>query len=449
MSDLRVSFALHEAQQEIHNAAARFAVVVAGRRFGKTTYAIIRGIIEGLLETNARGVALADDSEVLYIGTTLEQARRNAWNLLKKYADPVIRLDSAGRKMIFENQSYVVLVTGVRIRLLGMDNPDSARGMKIRFAILDEYAQMPETVWPEIIRPALMDTQGGALFIGTPKGRNHFFKLFHEVKKGLRGPEWAAFNYSSFANTFMSRKEVESAAIELTRGTPHLMAQEIEAKFTEPGGEIFNPGMFPIREDEPTSGSYHIAVDLAGFIESREGITQRDESAIAVVKVFPLEGRRSNSFLSHGWWVRDIIHGQWDVRTTAFNILQAAVKYQVQRVGIESGALKNAVSGYLNEYIRDFNRPLHLEDLHHNNRSKHDRVRWALEGRAQKGRIFLAPGDWNEEFIAQACGFPSRLVHDDLIDAVAYIDQMATNTMYDVEALESIRFEPMDDASGY
>jgi hypothetical protein len=448
-----VRFGLHAAQQEIHNHPARFKVVVCGRRFGKTTYAIIKCIVEGLRETNDYGDPLTDDSEVVYIGTTLEQARRNAWHILKKLSEPVIGHDANGRALVYENQSMVVLLNGVRIRLLGMDNPDAARGMKLRFATLDEYAQMPEMAWPEIIRPALMDTRGQALFIGTPKGMNHFYRLFHEVDKGQRGPDWAAFNFSSFQNTFMSEDEVRSAAIELTRGTPHLMEQEINAKFVNPGGEVFSPDMFPIREHEPDAGTYQIAVDLAGFIDSREGIKQRDETAIAVVKVYPLSrqeaGGLTGAFGAWGWYVKDILHGQWDVRRTAFNIMSMAAKYQVSSVGIEKGALKYAVDGYLSEYTREFNRIIRVEELTHGNKSKYDRIRWALEGRAHKGRISLAPGAWNEAFIQQACGFPSKLVHDDLLDAVAYVDQIATNTVFDLDAFEAVRFEPLDEDAGY
>jgi len=129
--------------------------------------------------------------------------------------------------------------------------------------------------------------------------------------------------------------------------------------------------------------------------------------------------------------------------------MNAAHRHQCRSVGIEKGALKNAVSGYLDDYTREYNMPLQITELLHNNRSKHDRIRWALEGRCAKGRVFLAPGEWNEVLIEQACGFPSRLVHDDLLDAVAYIDQMAENVHYDLEYVESIRAEPLDEIAGY
>jgi len=447
-----LKFGLHEAQQEIHNNPARFKIVPAGRRFGKTTYAVIKSIIDGLRTHNDYGDELDDTSEVIYVGVTLEQARRNAWNLFKKLAKPVVGIDSTGRPMIHENTSVITLVNGVRIRLLGMDNPDSARGMKLRSATLDEYAQMPEMAWSEIIRPALMDCRGWALFIGTPKGRNHFYKIYESARLGELGPDWAVFNFPSLRNTFLSKDELVAAAEELTRGSPHLQRQEIQASFVEPGGDIFTPNMFPIRKEEPSEGDYFIAVDLAGFGtdpgRKNSDVKIRDEHAIAVVKVFPMNDGNSR-LMSYGWWIKEIMHGQWDVRTTAFNIMNAAHRHQCRSVGIEKGALKNAVSGYLDDYTREYNMPLQITELLHNNRSKHDRIRWALEGRCAKGRVFLAPGEWNEVLIEQACGFPSRLVHDDLLDAVAYIDQMAENVHYDTDYVDSIRAEPMDEIAGY
>jgi Terminase RNaseH-like domain len=213
--------------------------------------------------------------------------------------------------------------------------------------------------------------------------------------------------------------------------------------------------MFKYRDSEPPGGEYFIAVDLAGFstegTHTRKELKVRDETAIAIVKVFPTDETTSSKFESFGWWVKEIRHGQWDARQTAFQIVKAAKDHKVQEVGIEKGALMYAVQGYLAEYCDEYRTYLNFRDLTHGNRKKADRVRWALEGRASKGRIFLKPGPWNEEFIDQACGFPSNLVHDDLLDAVAYIDQMAENMIvpYDIDYLNTIRAEPMDDIMGY
>ena len=179
----QLQFNLHAAQTEIHAHPARFKIVAAGRRFGKTVFSVIRCFEEALATTNALGIELDDSSEVIYVGIDREQAKRNAWPYFKKFAQEIEGVTGLSVRLL-EKTSLIELpqeLGGCRIRLLGMDDPDAARGMKIRFAVLDEYADMPPRVWPEIIRPALADVRGGALFIGTPKGRNHFYALVEDA----------------------------------------------------------------------------------------------------------------------------------------------------------------------------------------------------------------------------------------------------------------------------
>ena len=138
-----IRFNLHPAQAEIHKHPARFKIVAAGRRFGKTVYSVIRCFEEALSEGNARGIKYDDSSEVLYIGIDREQAKRNAWPYFKKFAQEIEKATGLTIRML-EKTSLIELppeLGGCRIRLLGMDDPDAARGMKIRFAVLDEYAR--------------------------------------------------------------------------------------------------------------------------------------------------------------------------------------------------------------------------------------------------------------------------------------------------------------------
>lgn len=438
MTTLR--FSMTGPQQVIHNSDARFKVVVAGRRFGKTIYAVQKCILEALKSHNDYGEPLDSSSEVLYIGTTLEQARRNAWNYFKEYARPVA-------EKIHENTVTITVVTGVRIRLLGMDNPDAARGLKARFACLDEYAQMPEFAWSEIIRPALADSRGGGLFIGTPKGRNHFHKLYLEALNGKKG--WEAFNFETGDNPTIHPEELEAMEEEYTRGSESLHEQEILGKFVSKGGKLFNVDQFKISEDEPKDGEWKIAVDLAGFSTEagrrNSEISKRDETAIAIVKIY-----------ERGWWVKEIMHGRWGVRETALKIVKAAYDHGIADVGIEKGALKNAVEPYMREYQNQLNgRWINIIPLTHGNTKKYDRIQWALQGRAEKGQITLNPGEetihrapWIDVLLDQAIEFPSRLTHDDLLDALAYIDQMAEVSYLDMSEWPS-EYEPLDSVSGF
>ena len=449
----RIAFNLHPAQATIHAHPARFKIVAAGRRFGKTVFSVIRCFEEALSLANARGVVLDDSSEVIYVGIDREQAKRNAWPYFKKFAQEIEKATGLECR-ILEKTSMIELPSelgGCRIRLLGMDDPDAARGMKLRFAVLDEYADMPPRVWPEIIRPALADTRGGALFIGTPKGRNHFYELVSEHVQAAKEAadlgetyDWAVFNYSLHDNPYMHEQERKDLEKEYTRGSTALYEQEIQAKFIAASGVLFSQDDFKIVTELPEGVlDTYLAVDLAGFEtdpDRKNEKKQLDFHAIAIVSV-DMGGR---------WYVRDVQFGRWGVRETAYRIVKAAKDYQIPIIGIERGVLCNAVEPYMREYMSKFNRWFEIKPLTHGNKNKYDRIQWALQGRAEKGDLFLLKGDWNAEFIDQAVSFPSKHVHDDLLDAVAYVDQLAEETIrFDMSMLDSTQFKPMDARAGY
>ena len=440
-----IEFNLHPAQTEIHENPARFKIVAAGRRFGKTVFSVIRCFEEALATENALGVKLDDSSEVLYIGIDREQAKRNAWPYFKKFAHEIEKATGLQCRML-EKTSLIELppeLGGCRIRLLGMDDPDAARGMKIRFAVLDEYADMPPRVWPEIIRPALADVRGGALFIGTPKGRNHFYDL---VETAVDDPDWGVFNYSMDDNPLIQEDERKALAAEYARGSSDLYDQEIQAKFIASSGQLFSAEQFTIVDALPDRQfDTFLAVDLAGFASDPDRKNEKrrlDDTAIAVVKVDAV-GR---------WYVMKIDYGKWGVRETANRIVRAAHTYSIPIIGIEKGALMNAVEPYMREYMARYNRWFEIKPLTHGNQRKYDRVQWALQGRAEKGDIYLLKGAWNDVLIDQAVSFPSKYVHDDLVDALAYIDQLVPETLnnFDISDIEnSTKFEMVDPVAGY
>ncbi len=450
----QLAFNLTPAQSEIHANPARNKIVAAGRRFGKTVYSVIRCFEEALALTNAFDIPLDSSSEVIYVGIDREQAKRNAWPYFKQFAATI--QDATGYQIrVLEKTSLIELppeLGGCRIRLLGMDDPDAARGMKLRFAVLDEYADMPPRVWPEIIRPALMDVRGGALFIGTPKGRNHFYDLVTQAledqktaKDEDRISQWAVFNYASTDNPLIHEDELKEMAREYTNGSEDLYEQEIAAKFVASSGQLFSQDQFKIVDTVPEEPMDHfMCVDLAGFApdpDRKSEVRKLDDTAMAVVSI----DRKGN------WYVREIEYGKWGPRDTAFRIVNKAKNYNIPSIGIEKGALLNAVQDYLTEYMAQYNRWFELVPLTHGNKHKYDRVQWALQGRAQKGQIHLVKGPWNSTFIDQCVSFPSKYVHDDLVDAVAYVDQMCQETLkIDASwAEQQTAFEPLDQVAGY
>ena len=426
----QVTFNLHEKQAEIHNHPARFKVVAAGRQSGKTTLAVCEIVCAALADASWAGVPLTTEHEVAYIYPTFEQGKKIVWPRLKLAVEPL-------GCQVYENTGLIVFPNGRRMRLLGADNPDSLRGYTWSFAVFDEYKDMSSSVFEEVARPALAIVRGGALFIGTPKGKNHFYDLYRKAEYDDSG-EWAAFTFTSAANPYMQGEELLSITKDMSS---QLIRQEMEASFIAQSGSMFSEESFIIDANEPQDGTWAIACDLAGFKKAgprSKDYEKRDESAIAVVKV-----------TTDGWWVKEIIHGQWDVQETALQILLAARRSGCPRVGIEKGIAAQAVAPYLTDLMRKYNRWLEIIPLTHGNQRKQDRIQWALQGRCEKGRVLLNPGPWNKKLIEQACDFPDTRSHDDLLDALSYIDQMATTVYIDEFDGMNNEYRPLDPELGY
>jgi len=427
---IELEFSLHPKQAEIFNSPARFKVIPAGRQSGKTHLAVAKAVIATLATHSWGGVELDGSIETAYIYPTFEQGKKIVWPRLKAAVEP---LDCK----TYENTGMIEFPNGRRLRLLGADNPDSLRGFTWSDVILDEYKDMIESVFPEIIRPALSVVRGGGMFIGTPKGKNHFYHLYKTALAAMADgdPEWAAFTFTSAENPFITSDEIRSMSRDMSAT---LISQELEASFVSQTGKMFSADAFPLNPDEPLGGDWVISVDLAGFTRSHrsQDYARRDETAIAIVKVG-----------TYGWWVKEIVHGRWDVRETALRIFMAARSVKAQRVGIEKGALMAAVGPYLTDLMRQNSNWLNIEPLSHGNKRKADRIQWALQGRAEKGRIELNPGPWNAKLLEQALDFPDGRSPDDLLDALAYTEQMARVSY--IDDFESEEWQPLDAAAGY
>jgi phage terminase large subunit-like protein len=127
-------------------------------------------------------------------------------------------------------------------------------------------------------------------------------------------------------------------------------------------------------------------------------------------------------------------------------ILNTARKNSIQMIGIEKGALKNALMLYLREQMQRLGYYCSIEELTHGNKKKTDRIVWSLQGRMEHGRIKFNRGDWNRVLLDQMLQFPDSRTHDDLVDALSYIDQVS-NFPVAMQAEED--YEPLDAISGY
>lgn len=147
------------------------------------------------------------------------------------------------------------------------------------------------------------------------------------------------------------------------------------------------------------------------------------------------------------WHVKDILHGRWGIKETAEKILDAAEEVEAITVGIEAGALKNAIMPYIEDLMRIRGRWVNITDVSHGGKRKQDRIVWALQGRMEHGKLMFRKADWNHDFITQMLDFPSPLSHDDLLDSLAYIDQVSVVDF--AQSIELEDWDPIDEYTGY
>jgi hypothetical protein len=336
------------------------------------------------------------------------QARVIIWDLLMNLGRDVI--DSA-----HVNNLEIKLINGITIYIRGADRPDTLRGVSLTFVVLDEYADMKPVVWEQIIRAALSDQKGDALFIGTPKGRNHFYDLFliGDEESDSYDSEYKSWQLTTADNELIDPKEIEAARRTLSS---FAFNQEYMASFNNAGTDLFKEGWLKYG-NEPREGSYYMACDLAGFEDVAVANTVRkkrlDQSAFAIVKVTD-DGK---------WFVRKIEFGRWDVRETAVRILKNYREFKPLMVGIEKGTTFNAVMPYLTDLMRKNGVYFHIHPLTHQNQKKTDRIVWALQGMFEHGRITLNSegmkerNGWQEVFRDEYLMFPTPNVHDDCFPA--------------------------------
>lgn len=420
MADL--NFQLLPWQKTVFEDQTRFKVVAAGRRCGKSRLAATALLIEGL--------RCPAGSAVLYVAPTNGQARQIIWNVLLELGREVI----SGSHV---NNQDITLINGATIYVRGADRPDTLRGVSLTYAVLDEVADIKVEAWEQVIRASLSDKKGRALFIGTPKGRNWFYDIFKLGQASDdKDHDWKSWHFTTKDNPLIDPGEIESAKKTLST---FAFKQEYMASFDNAGSDIFKEDWIKYGE-EPDYGSYFIAVDLAGFEEvAKQAANSKkrlDETAIAIVKVTD-EGQ---------WFVKEILHGRWDIRETAAKILMAIRDYRPMSVGIERGSLKNAVLPYLSDLMRKNNVYSHIIDLTHGNRKKADRIIWSLQGRFEHGRIILNQDEDWDDFLDQLLMFPAQGVHDDLPDALSYIDQLAVTSYFEDENDD---WEPVDIIAGF
>jgi hypothetical protein len=211
---------LTESQRLVANSSARFKVVAAGRRFGKSYLAMSE------MAKHARH----PNCKVWYETTTYGAAKNIMWYPLKRKL-----IDLHWSRNFHEVAMTAWLINGSEISLKGANNPDSLRGVGLDYNVMDEAAYIDQRVWTEVIRPTLSDRLGGGLFISSPEGRNWFWELYQYAKEGS-DPDWEAWQFTTLEGGNVPPEEVESAKRSLDTRT---FNQEYLAEFVTYTGLVY------------------------------------------------------------------------------------------------------------------------------------------------------------------------------------------------------------------
>jgi len=239
---------LTKPQSEIFCSNSRFRVCVAGRRFGKTflsTGELLKAAIGG------------KNRNCWYLAPTYQAAKEIAWSML---------IDTIPKEYIVKTNETALtlkLINGSIISLKGAEKAQNLRGRSLDFCVLDEFSDMRPEAWYEVIRPSLSDRHSDdnptrALFIGTPKGRNHFYDLW---ASGLNQEnDWQSFQYTTLQGGNVPESEVEAAKIDLDERT---FNQEYCAEFVTYSGLIYYAFSRELSvADCSDEGTLHIGMDF-------------------------------------------------------------------------------------------------------------------------------------------------------------------------------------------
>jgi len=247
---LKIPYAPHNAQREFHNSKARFRILAAGRRFGKSQAAVNEAI----------KFALTHNKKVVWIVAPVYSQAMIDWRMFKHF------LPREVVKQLFLTEKYMELINGSTIWIKSGDNPDTLRGEGIDFLVIDEAAMIKQEVWEEALRPALSDKQGKAVMISSPKGHNWFFELWTRGQDP-HFQEYQSWRFPTQQNPYILQAEISEAKETLPE---MVFRQEFGAEFLDDIGAVFRGVERCIKGpfSEPNPGeTYIMGVDLAKYTD--------------------------------------------------------------------------------------------------------------------------------------------------------------------------------------
>lgn len=297
-----------------HDRKERFAALVCHRRAGKTV-ASVNDLI--------RGAALCKlpNPRFAYIAPFYKQAKDIAWSYMRQGVAPLLQYGAT----ITESELRVDLPNGGRVKLYGADNPDSLRGIYLDGVVLDEPAQIDPTLWPEIIRPALADRLGWAVFVGTPKGRNAFYQVWRDAQKA---PDWFTMLLRASETGLLLESELAAARSLMSEAQ---YRQEFECSFHEP-----DVAQFILHEEVDAALARSENVDTAPVVFGLDVARFGDDRTVLLVRV----GNRVHRI--HAW--RGL-----DTMQTAMEVAAKANEYRPTTIFVDGAGVGGGVVDRMKE----------------------------------------------------------------------------------------------------
>lgn len=291
--------------------ANRFAVLVCHRRFGKTVGTVNEMIRKAILNDKKAPV-------YAYVAPYRNQAKRVAWEYLKYYTNQIPGC------AVNESELYIELPTrharspGARLYIIGADHPDALRGIYLDGVILDEYADIKPELWGGVIRPALADREGWAVFIGTPKGQNQFYEMYRHAEKSA---DWYACLYRADETDVIPAEELADMKAQMTDME---IRQELLCDFTASASDVVIP------------------IDLVSAAAERE-LTEKDvegQPVILGVDVARFGDDRTVLCVRQGLWTRDVrTFTGLSTMEVANRVIDCINQHRPQAVFIDAGAM--------------------------------------------------------------------------------------------------------------
>lgn len=298
MAQIVIPYSPRPQFEPYHDRTERFAKIVAHRRFGKTV-GCLNDMVKAALTSSALGREAAPP-RFSYIMPTYGQAKDTAWSYLKFYSAPIPGIQ------ISESELTVEYPNRARIRLYGADNYDRLRGGYNDGVILDEPAQIDPRAWPEVILPTLSDYQGWATFIGTPKGRDWFYRIDRD-DDGAELPGWFRLVLKASETGVTSADEL---ALQKTQMSEEQFAQEYECSFEAAVIGAYYGRLMNQAENEKPSRITGVPYEPSTMVYTAWDLGIRDSTAIWFAQVVGREIRiidyYESSGVDLGHYVREI-----------------------------------------------------------------------------------------------------------------------------------------------